>query len=185
MANFDLSYENMLTLEFNSPNNALHQNKGENGLTFMGIYEKAHPNWVGWDLVKITLERYGSIPRASEVLFMDENLREFVRDFYKDKFWDAMKLDSIMPYRTADLMFKFGVNVGIKRAVKFAQEVVGVKVDGIVGAKTIKALNLYSPLVFEKEYKAKFAKFYKTLADKRPSRYGHFLNGWLSRVKRS
>lgn len=185
VANFSLSYENMLNLEFSHPTNALHKNKGESGYTFMGIYETAYPNWGGWDIVKMYLRQFRDIKRASYECYNDINLRDLVEYFYKENFWDKMKLDSVFPYRTADLMFKFGVNVGVKRAVKYAQEVVGVKADGIVGAKTLRALNSYNPVHFEKEYKAKFESFYKNLADKRPKKYAHFLNGWLSRVRLS
>ncbi|MCI6988816.1 MAG: hypothetical protein MR902_04495 [Campylobacter sp.] len=102
--------------------------------------------------------------------------QDLVESFYKDEFWDKMKLDSVLSYKAADLMFKFGVNVGIKRAVKYAQQIVGVKDDGIVGKQTLKALNSYNPISFEKEYKAKFTEFYKKLAKRNPSRYERILN---------
>ncbi|MCI6989402.1 MAG: peptidoglycan domain protein [Campylobacter sp.] len=180
MANFELSYKNMLDLEFNSPKNALHKNLGENGLTFMGIYEMAHPNFGGWDIVKMYLNMHSSLEKASEICYKDKKLQELVECFYKNVFWNKMKLDSVLPYRTADLIFKFAVNVGINRAVKFAQEVVNVKIDGVVGKNTIRALNSYSPVKFESEYKAKFSEYYKNLA--KSKRYSHFLNGWLNRV---
>lgn len=181
MANFELSYENMLKLEFNNEKNALHCNKGEKGYTFMGIYQTAHPNWAGWEIVKMYLKMYKSLEKASSECYRDKNLRDLVEIFYQENFWDKMLLDSVLPYRTADLMFKFGVNVGVKRAVKFAQQVVGTKTDGIVGKNTINALNSYNPLKFESEYKDKFKSFYKELASKKPS-HNKFLNGWLNRV---
>lgn len=184
MANFEVSYDNMLSLEFNSPTNALHYNKGESGHTFMGIYEVAHPSWSGWDKVKAYLKQCNNnIKSASLKCYSDKELKEQVQKFYKKEFWNKMRLDEVIPYRTADLIFKFGVNVGIKRAVKYAQQVVKVADDGIVGINTLKALNIYSPLIFESEYKAKFVNYYTNLASS--SRYSHFLDGWLNRVELS
>lgn len=184
MADFNLSYKNMLNLEFDAPKNALHRNKSENGLTFMGIYESANPEFCGWQKIYCTLKTCGQMEKASEILYNDEELRLKVEKFYKNKFWDEMKLDFVLPYRTADLMFKFAVNVGTKRAVKFAQRIVGVRTDGIVGKNTLKALNGYNPVKFENEYKAAFKKFYNDLAAKK-DRHKIFLNGWLNRVKLS
>lgn len=183
MANFDLSYDRLLKLEFSNPKNALHKNVGESGYTFMGIYETAHPDWGGWDIVRTYLRQNKCLERVSIECCRDRNLRDLVEYFYKENFWDKMKLDNVFPFRIADLMFKFGVNVGIKRAVRFAQEVVGVKTDGIVGKQTLKALNSHNPIKFESEYKAKFIKFYKRLASRHPQKYGHFLNGWIDRTK--
>lgn len=185
MANFNLSYKNMLNLEFNSSKNALHKNIGEIGYTFMGIYEIANPDWGGWSIIKMYIKRYVSLEKASEECYRDRNLRDLVEYFYKENFWDKMKLDNVFPFRTADLMFKFGVNTGLKRAIKYAQIVVGVKADGIVGNNTLKALNSYNPVKFESEYKALFIRYYNRLAENNPNRYGQFLNGWLNRVKNS
>ncbi|MSN96351.1 peptidoglycan domain protein [Campylobacter sp. FMV-PI01] len=147
-----------------------------------GIYEKAYPDWGGWGIIKMHIKEYGN-KRASEFCYKDRNLTDLVEDFYKKNFWDKMGLDDVFPYRTADLMFKFAVNVGINRAVRYTQDVVGVSAVGIAGRNTLKALNSYNPMKFEVEYKDKFERYYKRLADNNPTRYAHFLNGWLNRVK--
>ena len=182
MANFDLSYQKMLKLEFNSPRNALHKNKGETGYTFMGIYQTAHPNWRGWAIVEAYLQNFGNMQLASERLYQNAEIKELTAQFYKKEFWDKAKLDSVIPYEQAHLIFCFGVNVGLKTAIKKAQQIVGVDDDGIVGKITIKALNAYSPLKFETEYKRAFIDYYTRLATSNP-KYRVFLTGWLNRVK--
>lgn len=39
--------------------------------------------------------------------------------------------------------------------------------------------------ILKKEYKDKFANFYKSLVKINPNQYSHFLNGWLNRIKNS
>ena len=155
MANFNVSYEILLRLEFNSPANALHKNKGESGLTFMGIYESANPAWSGWARVKSELNRLGyygvgdaeNLRRASVNLYNDDGLKELVAAFYRAKFWDALRADEIKSQKIADEIFCFAVNVGIKAAVKTAQKVTSeltganLAIDGAIGAQTLRALN--------------------------------------------
>ena len=231
MANFDLSFEKMLKLEFSSSKNALHKNATETGLTFMGIYETANPSWSGWAKIKSYLNMYNYyhyidylktaenevkrvqnsnknqvlknqiiselepmikekkalcaeiLEQVSQICFNDDDLKECVKDFYKKAYWDIAKLDLVLPFDTANLIFCFGVNVGMKKAIKYAQQVVKVENDGIVGKITLKALNSYSPLRFNKEYKELFLIYYKQLANGNPAKYGRYLQGWINRVK--
>lgn len=175
----------MLGLEFGSPYNALHKNKWENGYTFMGIYEGAHPSWSGWEIVYSTLKLYKDLEKASYECYQNIFLTDLVKEFYKANFWDKLRLDEIKSDRIADLIFKFGVNVGIKRAVRYAQMVANVRLDGIIGNNTINALNSLDSGYFEKRYKAEFIKFYEGLAKESPGRYNGLLKGWINRVKRS
>lgn len=185
MSNFGKSFDEMLNLELSSPYNALHKNKGENGYAFMGIYEGAHPSWSGWELIYRTLELYKDLRKASYECYQNVFLTDLVKEFYKENFWDKLRLDEIRSDRIADLIFKFAVNVGIKRAVRYAQMIANVRLDGIIGANTIDALNSLDSGYFEERYKAEFIKFYEGLAKDTPDRYNRFLKGWLNRVKRS
>lgn len=180
---FKKSFNEMLGLEFGSPYNALHKNKWENGYTFMGIYEGAHPSWKGWELVYRTLKLYKSLDRASYECYQNIFLTDLVKEFYKENFWDKLRLDELKSDRVADLIFKFAVNVGIKRAVRYAQMIANVRLDGIIGNNTINALNSLDSGYFEERYKAEFIKFYERLA--KDNYYKYFLKGWQNRVKRS
>lgn len=185
MSNFDKSFDEMLNLELSSPYNALHKNKGESGYTFMGIYESAHPNWKGWELIYKMLDLYKSLDKASYECYQNVFLTDLVKEFYKVNFWDKLRLDEIKSDRIADLIFKFAVNVGIKRAVRYAQMVANVRLDGIIGANTINALNTLDSGYFEKRYKAEFMKFYDGLVKRNLNRYDRFLKGWGNRVRKA
>lgn len=184
MANFDLSFEKLMKLEFSNDKNALHKNQGETGLTFMGIYESANPKWQGWAKIKTLVNMYQNLEIVSQICYKDSDLKQAVKDFYKSNYWDKMQGDKILPYDTANLIFIFGVNVGMKTAIKKAQEIVKVENDGIIGKITLNALNAYSPLKFIYEYKQSQIKYYETLARLKPQ-YRQFLRGWLNRVKNS
>ena len=50
--NFLKSYDKLMSLEHSKPQNCLHINKNENGFTFRGIYQTAHPKLKIWDLIE-------------------------------------------------------------------------------------------------------------------------------------
>ena len=108
-----------------------------------------------------------------------------MKSFYKTTFWDTANLDNILVYDISKLIFCFGVNVGVKKAIKYAQQVVCVENDGIIGKNTINALNGFNPLKFEVAYKQLFVKYYTQLAKANPAKYERFLQGWLNRVKKT
>lgn len=182
MANFNEAFEILMRLEFNSPSNALHLNKTEHGLTYMGIYEGAHPAWQGWTMIKQALRAFGNIDDASRALYRNVELSADVKAFYKAKFWDAMRLDEISSQHSANEIFIFGVNAGCKEAVKLAQRVVGVQADGVVGQATINALNFYDEAKFDKEYDRGEIAFYNKIIEINPAKR-IFANGWRNRAE--
>lgn len=175
------AFDKMLKLEFNSPKNALHWNKGETGWTYMGIYETAHPDWSGWRIIKNTVTTHEDIEKASAELYNNPQLRSLVEMFYEEKFWKPMKLDQVTSQKIAEEMFVMGVNAGTKVAIRLAQRVVGAKDDGVIGPMTITALNKCDEKMFDKEYDAMEIAHYNMLAEKNPN-FKKFLKGWHNRA---
>ena len=62
---------------------------------------------------------------------------------FKRNYWDACKADQIKDQSVANLLVDFAYNSGVTRVSKFIQKIVGVTVDGIIGSKTINAINNY------------------------------------------
>ena len=182
MASMDKVFDIMLKLEFNSPANALHVNKTETGYTFMGIYQKAHPNLVMWKQIDETVKRHKKFSDASVELYSNKILLEKVKMFYKKNFWDRMRLDEIVDQHKANEMFVFGVNAGCSRAVRLAQLVVGTVADGLIGPKTIAAINLYDVNEFDREFDEEEIKYYEAIVRNNPEKK-IFLNGWKNRAK--
>lgn len=149
----------------NKPNLLLHKNEGEHGLTFFGIYESAHPNWKGWCIIKRYLANIPDIEKCSIVLSNVSDLTKLVYEFYRRVFWNKANLDAIEEQRKADEIFIFGTNAGMKIAIKKAQELVGVTIDGDVGPKTIKAINEYDVEKFDVFYDIKEKEHYSKLCN--------------------
>lgn len=59
-------------------------------------------------------------------------------------FWDKLSGDSL-PWGTALLLYDFGYNAGISEAARVAQHALGLTVDGVLGAKTLAALQVALP----------------------------------------
>ena len=165
----------------NDPKRALEQNPGETGLTYKGIYETAHPNWAGWTAVKSVLMKCGGDKKKAGIeLEKDVIVQKQVEDLYKEVFWDKMQLDRINAQKIADEMMIFGVNAGTSKAVKLAQTVVDVVVDGVIGSGTIAALNEFDETVFDEMYDLLEVEYYDRLGEQ--PRFKQFVKGWRNRA---
>ena len=118
------------------------------------------------------------------------NMRNLTKDFaeniYLKKYYLGNKLDKIIDDRVALSIFDWAVNSG-RRGIKKAQIVANkfganLIIDGIIGNKTLEAINGINPETFLKEYHEIQRTFYKNLAAK-DSTQEDFLKGWLNRVE--
>lgn len=101
---------------------------------------------------------------------------DIVKEIYGDGYWDAVKADELPP--GVDLaMFDFAVNSGPARARKYLQQVLGVKVDGIIGPKTLASLRGRSPGSLVRSLCELRLAFLRGL-----SHWGDFGRGWERRV---
>lgn len=98
----------------------------------------------------------------------------------KGMFWDKWKADSIISQSIAELLVDWAWGSGTY-GIKYPQQVLGVKVDGIVGAKTLAAINNYPDQeeLFNKLWQRR-KKHFEDIA-KSPSKK-KFLKGWLNRL---
>ncbi|CUU77669.1 putative peptidoglycan-binding domain-containing protein [Campylobacter hyointestinalis] len=181
MANFYNSMELLKSLEFSSPKNVLHKNATENDITYFGIYRIANPDWSGWCVVDEALQRL-SINEASKSLYANEWLNGKVHQFYLDNFWHKMQLDKIDSQKIADEMFCFGCNAGIKTAIRLAQRVVNVNDDGIIGDKTLNALNSFDESEFDIDFDDLEMRHYDKLISKNP-KLAIYKKGWYNRAR--
>ena len=181
MASMDKVFDIMLKLEFNSPGNALHVNKTETGYTFMGIYQKAHPHLSMWKKIDEVVAKHSKLSDASIELYNNAGLLDEVKMFYKKNFWDRMRLDEIQDQHKANEMFVFGVNAGCGRSVRLAQIIVGTVADGLIGPKTIEAINAYDTDAFDTEFDSEEIKYYEAIVSNNPEKK-IFLSGWKNRA---
>ena len=127
------------------------------GETNFGISKRAFPNE---DIKRMTIER------ATEI--------------YYTRYWSLMHLDDITDINKALQLFDFAINVGVGRAVKKAQALVLEEQDGLIGPKTIQAIN--EDLNFVEDYKLIRIYYYNQLIKDHP-KMDIFLKGWERRVR--
>ena len=159
------------------------------GETYMGIARNFHPTWEGW----VTIDAFDN----KNSLKHNTHLTGLVKIFYKENYWDKLKLDDF-PEGTNDLkfeMFDTAVNMGIKRSSKLLQRALNIlnrnekivddiKVDGIIGNMTISVIDKYK---YETEYLFKLfvlfkAKIYIDILENNHSQEA-FARGWINRIQ--
>ena len=102
-----------------------------------------------------------------------------VKEFYKTNFWDRMRLDEIKDHKKAYTIFDFGMNAGIKPAVKIAQRSVGATVDGVIGPNTINKINMTDSELFELRFGMGKIKRYIQISK---TKNKQFFRGWIIRT---
>ena len=95
---------------------------------------------------------------------------------YRKQYWDAVKADQL-PFVVAFQLFDAAVNHGVRRAVMLMQQCVGTTQDGVIGGKTIQAINTRNPQQLALLFNAVRLEFYTGLSD-----FAHFGKGWTRRV---
>lgn len=181
--NYTQAFNLLMSLEFSRPENALHKNPTENGLTFMGIYEAANPSWQGWGQVRAAINAYGDLKKASVALYNDDALVNLVAILYKKTYWDALCLDDVNSQLKANELFCFAVNVGVKSAVRVLQNMLGLTSDGVMGTNTLKALNAYDTVAFDSDFDRAEIAYYRNLVKAKPAYY-IYEKGWINRAEK-
>lgn len=157
---FDKAFKFVMDLEGGY---VLHKNPTESTSTYAGIYRAAHPRWDGW-------------------IYIDEGENPpigLVKEFYKDNFWDKVAVDNEV---VQAMLFEYGVNAGISKAVKILQEVVGTTIDGDLGPKTKAAVKKVSVDTLIDRFTIEKVEMYTNLANTNPGKYNLYLRGWMNRA---
>jgi len=154
MANFSQEIDGLIEREggFNStPDDS-------GGVTKYGISQASFP---GLDIASIT--------------------RQDAKDIYFSKYWSPLNCDAIVDQRLAGVLFDHGVNAGTRRAAKTLQALVGVRIDGIIGTKSIAVINSAGDADLSLRYTLQRIAYYSGVAGHRRSQL-KFLVGWINRA---
>jgi lysozyme family protein len=98
---------------------------------------------------------------------------------FKKGFWDRWKADDIENQSIAELLVDWCWTSGVW-GIKFPQRVLGVKDDGIVGPKTLAAINNYEDQ--EELFNKLWNRRKKHFQDIAKGGKAKFLGGWLNRL---
>jgi lysozyme family protein len=124
--------------------------------------------------------RYG----ITEAIARQEGYTGDMRDYplaeakkvYKRLYWDVMRLDEVRPEVRFDL-FDAGVNSGVGTATRWAQRILAVRDDGVMGPITIQAIKTANPALFRSRYNGARLKFMAGLRT-----WEAFSRGWANRI---
>ena len=133
------------------------------GATNKGITQRTYNNW---------LRSQGTEQRSVRQITDEE-----VHAIYREGYWDSVQADKLPP-GVAYCVFDAAVNSGPGRAVRWLQECIGAKVDGVVGPETIGASNDANAVETVNDYCDKRLAFMKRLRH-----WNTFKNGWTRRVR--
>ncbi len=102
---------------------------------------------------------------------------------FKKYYWDACKADLIKDQSVANLLVDFAYNSGVARVSRFIQKIVGVTADGIIGSKTINAINSYprGQRQLFATLKQRRKKHYDGIVEADPKQK-KFYDGWMNRL---
>lgn len=136
----------------------------------------------GWTCKGVTLTTfrsvYGQNKNANDLKYITN---EQWMHIFKTLFWDKCKADKIQDQSIANMLVDWAWNSGAVHPIKALQRCVGVTADGIVGSRTLAAVNSASPLSLFGQLREKRIQFYNNIAANDPSQKKN-LKGWLNRV---
>lgn len=121
---------------------------------------------------------YGKDKSVKDLKNMTREQWEYI---FKTRFWDRWKADEIDNQAIANLLVDWVWASGVY-GIKYPQAVLGVKTDGIVGLKTLAAINYYpnKKELFEKLWNRRKKHFEDIVRNRPQSKV--FLKGWLNRL---
>lgn len=103
-----------------------------------------------------------------------------LEDIYESFYWIPCKCD-LMPSNIAIIVFDTAIQSGQSKAIKFLQECLKIKIDGIIGSQTINKLKEINEIDILNFYINLRETYYKSIVLKDPSQEV-FLKGWLRRL---
>lgn len=146
----------------------LHHVKGDRGgRTYAGISERSNPDWRGWALLDS-----GAPP---------PELHEAVHERYRERYWTPINGDGIKDDDVCEVMFSCAVLSGPRRAIKLAQQCVEERADGVMGPRTMRAINGMDAELFDARFALARVNRYREICMRNRGQ-SKFLLGWINRV---
>ena len=102
-----------------------------------------------------------------------------VKKCYYKKYFSPFK---DLPRCVRPAIFDAGVLSGQVRSIKIMQKTLGVKADGVMGPKTLKALESKAGKAFVDEFQNNFIEYLKKTKYKNKSLWSQYKNGWMNRI---
>jgi hypothetical protein len=118
---------------------------------YRGIDRRFHPAWYGWRIIDALKFAASDENELQSTLAQNKRLREKVRNWFKQMYWDRFSGDLIPNQEIASELFESSVELGVGRAVNCLQkslnllnagrrEQASIVEDGLLGQETTDAL---------------------------------------------
>lgn len=107
--------------------------------------------------------------------------KEEWRDIFTEHSWNPWQADKIASQLVANICVDWSWMSGVK-VIKKVQKMLGLTADGIVGPKTLAAINGHSEDALFGQIKELRKKYYESIVKKDPTQQ-IFLKGWLRRLE--
>lgn len=120
--------------------------------------------------------KYGISAMAYPTVDIKNLSLDQARVIYKRDYWDKLNAD-LLPEEIRFDLFDTAVNSGVTEACRTLQRSVGVTPDGVVGTKTIAAVNLLNPQLLDKRFSAQRLLYIADL-----STWPNYGRGWVRRI---
>lgn len=114
---------------------------------------------------------------ANDVRLINENDAKAI---LRKTYWDRWRATEIKDQSIANILVDWLWMSG-EYGIKIPQRMLGVAIDGIVGVKTLAAVNAEDPRAFFASLHAERAEFFKRICQNSPSKKV-YLNGWMRRL---
>ena len=100
---------------------------------------------------------------------------------FKVGYWNPWKADEISNQSIANIVVDWAWASGPVTSIKQVQSILGVSVDGVVGPKTLSAVNSADQHVLFSDIHASRLKFVEDIVRRNPTQ-ARFLKGWKNRI---
>jgi len=171
MASFNSFLPNLLKVEGGFQNHVLDRGNYNSGNELIGT---------NYGISAKALEAH--IGRAPTVQDMKTLSVQTAGDIYRRDYWNKINASQINSQAVANILADHAVNAGPKTAGKMVQRILNAQfnsslvVDGIVGRKTLAAINAQDPETLFNSIKQERQHYYNSLGNLT------FLSGWLKRL---
>jgi len=151
------------------------------GETYRGISRVHNPDWEGWPIVD------GLKPLKRGDIINHAELKRAVAKLYYDRYFVANRFDEIASPKVALTLFDMDVHGGY--SVRMVQKVInrafskGLLTDGILGAKTLAAINEVPDMTLCTEINRYRKDRFNRIVERDPSQE-EYLEGWIDRVNK-
>lgn len=119
--------------------------------------------------------------KVGDIASLKKMTNEEWTDILREYAWDVWKADKIESQRVANICVDWSWGSGPK-VIKKVQKLLGVTADGVVGPKTLAAINGHSADALFGKIKETRTKFYHGIVKNDPTQ-AVFLRGWLNRLE--